>query len=63
MNHNGLIAAEFKIPPSVYLTGNRMDSLCEPLDISCCDTSDGYSPVFGRVDGMLDNMRQPVVHD
>ena len=33
-----------------------MDSLCEPLDIGGCDTSYGYSPVFGRVDGMLDIM-------
>ena len=31
-----------------------MDSLSEPLDIGGCDTRDGYSTVFGGVDGMLD---------
>ena len=38
---------------TIYLSSNLMNSLSEPFYISCCDTSYGYSTIFGCVDGVL----------
>ena len=50
MNNERLAA---NIEKTSYLAGDFMDGLGETFYVGGCDSSYGYSTVFGGVDGML----------